>query len=184
MTTVVYRNFRKEITENNIFSKVVQKLQSEQKSRSSHNGFRSPTNVSLIIHPRSHRPLIRGSMEPIHVRVFIRLSEYMVQANIHRAAAFAVKASLQRSSSELPCFSTPNPTSPYAHHSSLLSDTSVQDRFHFPPRISSNVCSRTTKRIYKTILIFFLGKEREEKCSGSQSEVFFSEQLTKVIYDF
>lgn len=81
MTTVVYKNFRKEINKrktNNIFWKAVQKLQSEQKSRCSHNGLRSPTNVSLIIHPRSHRPLIRGGMEPIHVRVFIRLSQYMV----------------------------------------------------------------------------------------------------------
>lgn len=49
----------------------------------------------------------------------------------------------------------------------------------FPPRISSNVYSKSRKRIYKTTLGNLSSRERK-KCSGSQSEVFFSE----VIYDF
>lgn len=169
------RNSRKEIRETICFQKLFKSCNPSK----SHGVFTMAvrrsrtTNVSLIIHPRSHRPLIRGS-NGTHPRACVYSSE---RAMWCRQIYTEPRLSLSKA-----LFSDPRQSYPVFQPQILLALTLTTRLWlsewpgpiPFPTNISSNICSRSTNLSIKVPLAIFLFRRERKKRSGSQSEVVFT----------
>ena len=143
MTTVVHRNCRrkKKITENkqSIFSKVVQKLQSEQKSRP-FSQWPSFANECIIDNTSTLTSTPNKGWHGTHPRACVYPSERVygvgkyTQSRGFRCQSLSLASLLVRAA---PFFNPKSYQPPL--RSPLVSPLRYEDRFPFPPHLSSNV---------------------------------------------